>query len=382
MTTVSNIQNAKPFTDEKNGNYDIGGTCTLDGHVCVYKQCITFGFSHIIEVEASRILRSSHNFCKVIKTVVSPSNVQHVITEAIVGLPLDMFLKTCSDQELLSQFAQTLMAIELMNIADISHNDLNISNIIVAKTDSKLATFSICGILYTIPTFGYLPIIINFGLANIKGCRWKPSFIDNLPMNLGYSLNDVRFDFFKFVNDFVNNLRNESRMDSFIRFMQRTIIYKASLDSFGLPSVDFMSLKIGWTTWLNLNYKTTNIDGIDMSVNTLRLLLSWGDRDVVNTHKDVIKTHIAFLSNSIRLDSGIPGKFELKVKEAVSNPEKDSEFYTSLASLAQLFTKSFLPGYIQEGKQKLLYWDSIEFQSPLNLAKIIIAQFSDVSLRS
>lgn len=70
----------------------------------------------------------------------------------------------------------------------IVHNDLHTSNIIVVKTEKETISYQFPdGRLYEYRTFGYMPIIIDFGYAFVEGSKMlAPSFC----MDIGYSTSE------------------------------------------------------------------------------------------------------------------------------------------------------------------------------------------------
>lgn len=151
----------------------------FDGVDVVKKRSKYVDFSIELEAEAlfaihrSASPRIASYFVKPIKT--TGSTYRELITERIRGVELGPFVRDgASDATVLNMVAMTLLAGEkLRRETGVVHNDLHSSNVIVVKTDEPMATFDFDdGRSYRIDTFGYRPVVIDFGFAACPGSRY------------------------------------------------------------------------------------------------------------------------------------------------------------------------------------------------------------------
>jgi len=85
----------------------------------------------------------------------------------------------------------TLCACEkLRREIGVVHNDLHTSNILIVKTEQEMVEFEFDGTKYKYKTFGYLPVIIDFGYSFVSGEKMlAPPFC----MDIGYATDEPDF---------------------------------------------------------------------------------------------------------------------------------------------------------------------------------------------
>lgn len=80
----------------------------------------------------------------------------------------------------------TLCACELLyQTCGIIHNDLHTSNVLIKKTDAEFVEYKFQNKVYRYKTFGYFPVIIDFGYAFVAGDKIQASLMCT---DIGYSI--------------------------------------------------------------------------------------------------------------------------------------------------------------------------------------------------
>lgn len=120
-----------------------------------------------------------------------------------------------------------LCTIEVMKSYGICHNDLHLKNIIVTK--SNLTHVKYCfGVEYlSVAVMGELPVLIDFGLANIQGFKYKPIITGITDGTLGSIINDSKFDQMSFLYWLYHNqvdLGREKPLYKFIKVLSKPIL--------------------------------------------------------------------------------------------------------------------------------------------------------------
>ena len=89
------------------------------------------------------------------------------------------FYRICQDSEnkniVISQILQVLLALEICQLKkNFTHYDLHTSNILIQMCDkNSLFVYKINGNIYTVPTYGFYPLIIDTGISYAKCTEGK-----------------------------------------------------------------------------------------------------------------------------------------------------------------------------------------------------------------
>jgi hypothetical protein len=110
--------------------------------------------------------------------------VQITVMEQCAGTIYDLMLKHSETEKHLAWLSQVIFALAYaQRVIGFVHNDLHANNVMYIPTELEYLNYNCGGILYRVPTFGYIIKIIDFerGIASIKlsGMKESKSFISN-----------------------------------------------------------------------------------------------------------------------------------------------------------------------------------------------------------
>ena len=121
---------------------------------------------------------------------------EYILQEKIDGLPIRDFVeKTNSESMWLSILLQILVALQVaQDYIEFTHYDLHSSNFIIRKIESKYPVIMQVemksGKKINIPTFNYIPVIIDFGRAHIKLDTKKKYLANEISFNNHFTYAD------------------------------------------------------------------------------------------------------------------------------------------------------------------------------------------------
>ena len=105
-----------------------------------------------------------------------PIKTDVLLMEYIEGISLDSFSKTTTSNILYTIIKQLMLIILVaQEKLKFTHYDLHPGNVIVKKTSTKQMNYVVNGKTYTVNTYGYLPVIIDFGLSYTSDLIYKYS---------------------------------------------------------------------------------------------------------------------------------------------------------------------------------------------------------------
>ena len=148
-----------------------------------------------LQLEA-KVLQIIHSECPELAEhfpkYIDLSNGQLVMTQIVGGIELAELidsLKSRSATKIISNICFiTLCVMETVRRkTGIVHNDLHVSNVMVKTTGTKSITFKFDEKTYTFATFGYFPVIIDFGYAYLPGNSIVPSLQNS---DIGYTVEE------------------------------------------------------------------------------------------------------------------------------------------------------------------------------------------------
>lgn len=138
-----------------------------------------------IELE-KRVLQQIHSECPEVSAYFPKCisfSTRRLVMSKINGLEFEEFIhytlkpmskgpaRRKAQQILNSLCCITLCALEYVRRKiGIVHNDLHTSNVMIIHTENNEATFDFGEKRYAFKTYGYLPVVIDFGFAHIEGC--------------------------------------------------------------------------------------------------------------------------------------------------------------------------------------------------------------------
>ena len=92
------------------------------------------------------------------------------------GVKLSDCIKTIEQKEIISILKQ-LMCVLMMaqEYCRFTHYDFHLENILIEKCDvNQVNVYYICGEFYVVPTYGVIPVIIDYGYSYTKGLIYSP----------------------------------------------------------------------------------------------------------------------------------------------------------------------------------------------------------------
>lgn len=174
--------------------------CLYKGKKCILKQVVNRDLKDEIKItkyvswvcnRAPQDASNTRNGGKSVNYIASDKE-KVLITERVDGVPLEQFFQGLN----LSDYAVMTMMIHLIGLnnqlaqSGVSYNNWSGENILVIKTDVKEIRYDILGKKCTIPTFGYIPILLNYGKAVMAGhndvknsAPWDPPNYNHLITN-------------------------------------------------------------------------------------------------------------------------------------------------------------------------------------------------------
>lgn len=94
--------------------------------------------------------------------------------EYVKGVSLEHFAKTYSYNITLALAKQVMLAVcSAQEKVNFTHYDLHPGNIIVRECAQQTLEYTIRGKKYTVPTYGYIAVIIDFGLSYVDGLDYQ-----------------------------------------------------------------------------------------------------------------------------------------------------------------------------------------------------------------
>lgn len=216
MLSLSDIEHVKKFDDQ--GKQGIVGLVRdkRNGEMLVYKisQFMNYIPQHEMNVMKglSELDEICPNFCKPKYLVKLPINLNffnskikptNPFEESEHSLLIDVlfmeyveniksFTEFIDDKNIpihiiISIIKQVLMAINIAQSKKFTHYDLHSSNILITKTEENAVNiYRFHDNTYMIPTYGYIPIIIDFGFSTIENCHNGPIYCPLAYTEAGY----------------------------------------------------------------------------------------------------------------------------------------------------------------------------------------------------
>jgi serine/threonine protein kinase len=97
-----------------------------------------------------------------------PNALHFVVMEYVPDGDLTQFVRNASRHQLKSFITQLVLTYaDLMTNFAIMHNDIHTGNILVRRTTRKTVSYHINGKIYRVKTEGFMPVLVDFGLAKL-----------------------------------------------------------------------------------------------------------------------------------------------------------------------------------------------------------------------
>nr|QCF47453.1 putative phosphotransferase [Erythrocytic necrosis virus] len=168
-----------------------------DDTIYIAKKLKDVDFSLYIEKEAAIRLSSLPTVYNV-KSLELHEGKKYLVSKYVSG-PL---LKDYYSQNMENIFLHILCTLEVMGRCGVCHNDLHTGNIIITKSDLTHVKYCFGSEYLTVNVNGELPVLIDYGQANIENYRYRP-VITGLDLgNFASLIHDNRFDKLKIYYSF------------------------------------------------------------------------------------------------------------------------------------------------------------------------------------
>lgn len=258
-----------------------------DDRLYVAKRLKLDDFGLHIEKEAARRLVNLPTVYK-IKGIERLGDLRYLVSHYISGVALEDYYSDNME----NIFLHLLCTIQVMGNYDICHNDLHAGNIIVTKSSLTHVKYCFGVDSIKVKVNGELPVVLDFGLANIGNFRYRPMISGLASGNIASIANDNRFDRLKLFRLFSDLLESDTRICKIIKQLGKPNLKRVAL---------WMRMNRG-LIWdpinSNLEYKYNKLFSL-VDYHSSGILLSFPPITMPNY--DVVTARLTRLENAVNM---------------------------------------------------------------------------------